>query len=38
LNVEGLSDLVGGLALNHVGDGLAADVKKWLDVKVIGSL
>jgi hypothetical protein len=37
-NVEGLSDLLRGLALDHVGDGLAANVKKRLDVKVVGGL
>lgn len=38
LDVERLSDLVGGLALDHVGDGLAADVEEGLDVKVVCSL
>jgi hypothetical protein len=37
LDVEGLANLLGGLALDHVGDGLAADVKKGLDVHVVGS-
>jgi hypothetical protein len=37
LDVEGLADLLGGLALDHVGDGLAADVEKGLDVHVVGS-
>jgi hypothetical protein len=34
-NVECLSDLLWRLALDHIGDGLAADVKKWLDIKII---
>lgn len=38
LDVESLADLVGGLALDHVGDGLAADVEEGLDVEVVGSL
>ena len=38
LDVEGLSDLVGGLALDHDGNGLAADVEEGLDVKVVGGL
>ena len=37
-NVEGLSDLLGGLALDHVGDSLAANIKKGLDVEVVGGL
>ena len=37
-DVEGLSDLLGGLALDHVGNGLAANIKKGLDVEVVGSL
>jgi hypothetical protein len=36
LNVEGLTDLLRRLALDHVRDGLAADVKKSLDVHVVG--
>lgn len=36
LDVERLADLVGGLALDHVGDGLAADVQESLDVEVVG--
>jgi len=32
LDVERLSDLVGALALDHVGDGLAADIKQRLDI------
>ena len=38
LNVECLTDLLGGFALDHVGDGLTADVKESFDVKVVGSL
>jgi hypothetical protein len=38
LDVKGLANLLGRLALNHVGDGLAADVKEGLDVKVVGGL
>lgn len=37
-DVERLANLLGGLALDHVGDGLAANVKKGLDVEVVGSL
>jgi len=36
LDVERLADLLGGLALDHVGDSLAADVKESLDVEVVG--
>lgn len=35
-NVEGLTDLLWRLALDHVGDGLAADVEERLDIKVVG--
>lgn len=38
LDVEGLADLLWRLALDHVGDGLAADIEKSLDVEVVGSL
>ena len=38
LDVEGLTDLLGGFALDHVGNSLAPNVKERLDVKVIGSL
>lgn len=38
LDVEGLADLLGGLALDHVCDGLAADVEKGLDIEVVGGL
>jgi hypothetical protein len=37
-DVERLSDLLGGLALDHVGDSLASDVKKRLDVEIVGGL
>lgn len=37
-DVECLADLVGRFSLNHISDGLAADVKKGLDIKVVGSL
>lgn len=38
LNIEGLADLLGGLALDHIGHGLASDIKKGLDVEIVGSL
>jgi len=38
LDVERLTDLLGGFALDHIGDSLASDVKERLDVKVVGSL
>lgn len=38
LDVEGLADLLWGLALDHVGNGLAADIEKGLDVEVVGGL
>ena len=37
-DVEGLANLLGGLALDHVGHGLAADVEEGLDIQEIGSL
>ena len=37
-DVEGLSDLFWRLALDHVGNGLAANVEQSLDVKVICGL
>jgi len=37
-DVESLTDLLRGLALDHVGDGLATDIKQSLDVKIIGGL
>jgi len=36
-DVKCLSDLFGGLALDHVGDGLASNIEKGLDVKIVGS-
>lgn len=36
LDVEGLADLLGGLAFDHVGDGLAGHVQQALDVQVVG--
>lgn len=38
LNVEGLADLFRGLALDHVCDGLAANIEEGLDVEVVGGL
>ena len=38
LDVEGLANFFGRFALDHVGDGLAADVKEGFDVEVVGSL
>jgi len=38
LNVEGLTDLLRRLALDHVGDSLAPDIQKSLDIHVVGSL
>lgn len=35
--VTDLSDLLRGLALDHVGDSLAADIKQRLDIQVVGS-
>jgi hypothetical protein len=37
-NVEGLADLLGRLALDHVGNCLAADIEKRLDIQEIGCL
>lgn len=37
-NIERLTDFLGRLALDHVGDGLAANVKEGLDVQVVGGL
>ena len=37
-DVEGLADLLGRLALDHVGNGLASNIKKGLDVKIVRSL
>ena len=38
LDVEGLADLLGGLALDHVRHGHAGEVEQGLDVEVVGSL
>lgn len=37
-DVKGLANLLGGLALDHVGHGLAANVEKLLDVQVVRGL
>jgi hypothetical protein len=37
-NIEGLSDLLWRLALDHVCDGFAANIKEGLDVKIVASL
>ena len=38
LDVECLTDLFWGLALDHIRNGLAPDIQQSLDVKVVGSL
>lgn len=38
LDVERLADLLGRLALDHVGDRLAPNVEEGLDVEIVGSL
>ncbi len=38
LNVEGLADLLGRLALDHVGHRQACEVEQGLDVQVVGGL
>lgn len=38
LDVEGFADLLWGLALDHIGNGLAADIEKGLDIEVVGGL
>lgn len=38
LDVESLADLVGRLALDHVGHSLAANIEKCLNVEVVGGL
>jgi len=35
LNVEGLADLLGGLSLDHIGDGFAADIKESFDIEIV---
>jgi hypothetical protein len=37
LDAEGVSDFLRRLALNHVGNGLASDIKKRLNVEEVGS-
>ena len=37
-DVESFADLLGGLALDHVCNGLAPNVKEGLDVEVVGGL
>jgi len=37
-DVECLSDFLGGLALNHICDGLATGIKKGLDIQIVGRL
>ena len=36
-DVEGLADLFRRLALDHVGNGLATNVKQSLDIEIVGS-
>ena len=38
LNIECFSDLFRRLALDHVGDSFAANVKQSLDIEIVGSL
>jgi hypothetical protein len=38
LDVESLADLLGGLALDHVGDSLAGHIEKAFNVQVVSSL
>lgn len=38
LDIKGLANLLGRLALDHVGNGLAADIQQGLDVQVVRSL
>jgi hypothetical protein len=38
LDIEGLANLLRGFSHDHVGDSLAADIEKNLDVEVIGGL
>lgn len=37
-DVEGFADLLRRLALDHVSDGLATNIEKRLDIKVVGGL
>lgn len=38
LDVEGLTNLVRRLAFDHVGDRLASNIQKSLDIEIIGRL
>ena len=38
LDVESLADLLGRLALDHVGHGLAANIQETLDIEIVRSL
>jgi hypothetical protein len=38
LDVESLADLLGGLALDHVGDSLAGHIEKAFNIQVVSSL
>lgn len=38
LDVKCLANLLGRLALDHIGDGFAPDVKQRLDIEVVSSL
>ena len=38
LDVESLTNLLRRLALDHIGNGLAAHVEKSLDIEVVGGL
>lgn len=37
-DVERLADILGRLALDHVGHSLATDIEKGLDIQVVGRL
>lgn len=37
-DVKGLSDFLWGLALDHVGDSLAADIEERLDIEIVRGL
>lgn len=38
LDIERFPDLLGRLALDHVGHGLASDIQQGLDIEIIGRL
>jgi hypothetical protein len=38
LNVEGLSNFLGGLSLNHICYSLASEVQEWFDIQIVGRL